>query len=483
MNGLPTMLGRWPVTLRVPLLVALLMVVVSAVISERVLTRLAETQSRHLSQLTDAYLDGLSSSLLPVVLHRDVWETFDKLDRAGELYGGLQLVRTVVTDADGAALASSDPREIATGAQLSESFLERFPETGLRTDIATGRAYLIRPMLHQERQIGAIYAIVDTSHLLRERREVLTQLVITNATITLLLALFGYVAVKRMVRPLRVLADRLQAGGQGDVEPIREPFPQSHEARRLFAAYNTLVDAVGEREALARRLAEEQRHASLGRLASGMAHEINNPLGGMFNALDTLKRHGDKPDARMKTIDLLERGLLGIRQVVGAALVTYRSDEPSRPLRHEDLEDIRLLAGPELRRRSVALNWTNEIDDKADISAASVRQIVLNLILNACSASPSGSVVAFAARSSEQSLIITVDDSGPGMPDDASIYLTAKALPDRPMGSGSRLGLWLVRRLAHELGACIDISESELGGARIRLTVPVVREEELAHVA
>ena len=61
------------------------------------------------------------------------------------------------------------------------------------------------------------------------------------------------------------------------------------ETGRLFRGFNRMARAVAEREALVARLADEERLASLGRLASGMAHEINNPLGGLFNAIDTLK--------------------------------------------------------------------------------------------------------------------------------------------------------------------------------------------------
>ena len=57
-----------------------------------------------------------------------------------------------------------------------------------------------------------------------------------------------------------------------------------------------------------------------------MAHEVNNPLGGLFNALDTLRRHGADPSVRESTLSLLHRGLWQIRKVVRSTIVTYRPE-------------------------------------------------------------------------------------------------------------------------------------------------------------
>ena len=101
--------SEWPITAKVPMLVVVLMLAVSAVITNQVLSRLAELQRRHFDELAASYLDGLSSSLVPAVLREDVWETFDILDRARSLYQGLKTTETVVANSRGTILAATDP--------------------------------------------------------------------------------------------------------------------------------------------------------------------------------------------------------------------------------------------------------------------------------------------------------------------------------------------------------------------------------------
>lgn len=74
--------GRWPLALRVPVLVSLLMIAAAAVLSQGALQRLSRDQERHLAELSAANLDGLATALQPAAIRRDVWETFDALDRA-----------------------------------------------------------------------------------------------------------------------------------------------------------------------------------------------------------------------------------------------------------------------------------------------------------------------------------------------------------------------------------------------------------------
>jgi signal transduction histidine kinase len=133
-----------------------------------------------------------------------------------------------------------------------------------------------------------------------------------------------------------------------------------------------LVRGVNERKLLATKLSEEEKFASLGRLASGIAHEINNPLGGMFNALDALKRHGDRDSVRQTSIRLIEQGLSGIRDLVRSTLVTYRADKNESVLPPRDLDDLRLLIHQEVKRKRLHLHWHNDIAEDLPLPAVAV---------------------------------------------------------------------------------------------------------------
>ncbi len=469
-------IGTLPLTVRVPAVVALLMIAVSVAVSELVLSRLIDTQERHLRAITGAYLDGLSSSLLPHVMRGDVWEVFDVLDRARDRYEALRPIETVVTGADARIIAATDPAKAPTLSPLPAEFSDRFARSDIATDGDEDRAYARRILTHQGQTIGAIYAALDISHLAAERADVVRTLLLSNALLTLLLAGVGYFATRRMVMPMRILGEHLRSSLDSVPEPIPAwMMPRSgSEARRLFDSYNALVRAEREREELTLKLAEEERLASLGRLASGMAHEINNPLGGLFNALDTIKRHGEAAPVRETAVSLVERGLNGIRDVVAAALHTYRPDRSPHPFGPSDVEDLRLLIRPELRRRALDLVWSNELIEGVDVPNAPMRQAVLNLLLNACAAAPHGGRIGLRAVRRSETVEIEVGDSGEGLPDSAVVILTTPTVP-APIGTGNGLGLWMVRRSVTEIGGAIVAARSELGGALVRIVIPVTK--------
>ena len=476
----------WPLRVKVPLLVAALMVVVGIVASQIVLLRLAATQETYLRQLSSAYLDGLSTALVPHVARRDAWETFDVLDRSRERYVGLDVIHAVVSLPDGRVLAASDPYAFPVLAPAPAALnAEARGGAELQIDTETARAVARRTLETGGGVIGNIYAQFDITGLLAERRNVLLALVLINCGVTFLLAAVGYIAVRRMLAPVGLLTEHVERMRDGEVVPIssdrlRDPHT---EFGRLFARFNAMARALAERKALAARLAEEEKLAQLGRLASGMAHEVNNPLGGLQNVIRTLRKHGADPGVRETSLDLLERGLTGICNVVRAALVTYKGGEHPERLTRSDLDDLRFLVQHEVSRRQLRLLWDNRLLADVAVDGGAVRQAVLNLLLNACAASPLRATVSVRAHLHEGALVIEIADRGPGLPADIAALLRdlqADQSPDRQGG----LGVWAAARLVARLKGRFEIDTVPGKGTRIAILIPAAAEEmELDHVA
>lgn len=468
---------RWSLAFKAPLIVAAFMLVVSIVMTNAVLSRLRETQERHLAVTSAIYLNGLAAALIPHVLRDDIWEIFDTVDRGAAMEGNFGRATIVVVDGKGATLAASDPKQAPVSSRQDDRERSFLSGADLIVDTEKARAFARRPLVHQDRRIGAIYVDYDVSHLLRERAEAFRTLAGTNAAIALLLAAVGYWIIRRMMGPLRTLSRHLDLGVAGAVQPIAsgEIARATHEFGRLFRRFNIMAEAVNDREAIAKELANEERLASLGRLASGMAHEINNPLGGLFNAIDTLKRHGDKPSIRKSSLDLVERGLTGIRDVVRSALTVYRADRNPRDLAPADLDDLKLLIRPEIDRRTLKLVWRNHLDSGLPLPATAVRQVVLNLLLNAVQVAPPGSPVRFDAAVVERDLIIEVQDKGPGFDEDARSVLTGEVdlAPTVHSGLGAGLGLWMTHRLVQDLGGHAFVHTQPDGGSIVRVVIPL----------
>ena len=473
----------WPITVKVPVAVASLMLLVGFVLSERVLSRLGDTQERHLVELSQSYLDGLSSAIIPSILREDNWEIYDAITRMQAINKSLHPIETIVTNAESAVIAASNPRQHPVGSIIKPERSGSGTPASFSFNVGADSASAVRVLSYPGRVAGIIYAEFDTRHLAAERRDVVIALTVTNGILTILLAVAGWFLVARMMRPVSILSEHLGVAQ----ETLAVPIPAHVVAKtggefgRLFRAYNGLVRSMKEREELGKRLAEEKRLGSLGRLASAVAHEINNPLGGLFNALSTLKSHGHLQSVRDVSLGLLERGLIGIRDVVRTTLTIYRTDVAPRDLSPADIDDLGLLIGPEARRKSVEITITNSLKGVVPVPSTPIRQAVLNLILNAVAAAPTGSEICVSAEATPDQLAIGVIDRGVGLPAFAADVLTGLSGTPPPLDGGG-LGLWTISRLVSDIGGQIVVEYPVSGGTAVRLNIPIA-QMELSNVA
>jgi signal transduction histidine kinase len=477
---------RWPLAVRVPLIVAALVVGVALATGQAVLSRLARDQERHLSELASAFLDGLATAVQPAAARADIWEAFDALDRARTRYGALRPILTAVLLPDGTVLASAEPRALPTGARLPAALAAQV-DAAARTgapllDAEAATAILARDLAEGEVALGRIVAQADIGPLLAERRAVVTTLVVANGGLALAFAAAGFLLVRHLLAPAELVRRRLmQAARGGRPVPVDVTAGLGPEHTALLTAWNRAAAASTEREAMASRLAEEERHAQVGRLAAAMAHEVNNPLGGLITAVDTLADHGEDPAVRSEAIGLLRRGLGDIRRVVRAGLLTWRGALGDARLAPQDFDDLRLLVRHEVTRRGLVLDWRNELPGEVAVDRTLARQVALNLLLNAAAASPPKGALRFCARELQGGgAVVEVSDAGAGLPRDMEAMLCA---PDGPPPADGGLGLWTAVRLARSLGGRIHRLPSETGTSLVA-ELPAARvQREAAHAA
>jgi len=449
-----------PLSVRVPLLVAVMMVSVGLVASQQVLAALDRQQVARIREIAQLHVEALSVALGPHVLRKDIWETYDTLVRAAGASQDRRTVFSAVADQSGRILAATDPRRAPVDSQLSALSANAQLPGDLLVSGDASQVKLLAPLIFQGRKVGQVLTELDISDLLSERSKAQRLLVFGNALVMGLLAMIGYFATRWMLLPIRRLATRMQ-----DTEGAPHPIPDDGiphgdtELAELVHTYNRMVRAIEAKADTERRLAARERFVSLGRLSSSLAHEINNPLGGLLNAADTIQTYADRPDVVRESADLLTRGLKHLRDVARATLDQNRLDRSGASLVPEDFDDLRLLIHPEVSRNRQDLNW--QVDAQPDtlglFAAAPVRQILLNLLLNATEAAGQGGTVGLKVERRDGALCLAVLDSGAGL----SMAANEKLLGVGTPAPGGGVGLRLVHDLVAEMNGTIRLGRAD----------------------
>lgn len=461
---------RIPLSLRVPLLAAGLMILVGVIASQQVLATLGQVQDARIREIGQLQVQALSVALGPHVLRDDIWEIYDTLERAAGETEGRRMIFTAVANEHGRVLAATDPVRAPLDSPISALTKGAQTPKALSVSGDAARIRLLAPLRYQGRTVGQIMTELDVADLVAERWRAGRLLLLGNALATGVLSILGYFAMRRMLMPIARLVRRMR-----DTANAPEPIPESDlprgdtEMTRLVRTYNAMTDAVEAKAETERRLAERERFVSLGRLSSSLAHEINNPLGGLLNAADTIRQYSDRPDVVRQSADILTRGLNHLRDVAQATLDQNRLDRSSAPLTFEDFEDLRLLIKPEISRQQQHLNWQIDASGQAlsCFASAPLRQISLNLLLNASTAAGTKGEVSLMVSEKPGVLCLSVGDSGDGLSDAAR----ARLLSDAPVPPGGGVGLRLVHDLVAELDGTIG-SERKDGRTFVDVTIP-----------
>lgn len=469
------MLNRLSYRIKTPLALTLVILVTTVTVSGILIWQ--GWQAAHAAFVDQAVSLGkvLARTVRPALLHDDTWQAYETLvtplDRAGE--PGRVLV---LADARGQVFAASAPRRFAILDDLAESAADPHLTRALASgeaSVVEGRngqyLYLVTPVLAEDgAMLGRLVQRYDQAMLGPRLAEVSGNVILSGLAALVLLLPLGWLAGKRLAEPLSHLADCLGRVGKALPDTIQCDFPVGNDEISLLSQrFKDMVVELKAKEELEKHLAQSDRLAALGRLSAGIAHEINNPLGGMLNAISNYRRRGSADPHAEKTLSLIERGLGQVRDTVSALLVEAKLE--SRALSPHDIEDLHTLIAADVQKKRIRLVWHNALTEPLPLPSAQVRQALLNLLLNAVHAAPEAGEVNCRVEPIERELRLEVGNAGPAIPPRRREHLFEPYFGE---GESHGLGLWVTYQLVRQLKGRIEV-DSIPGYTRFTLTLPM----------
>jgi PAS domain S-box-containing protein len=236
----------------------------------------------------------------------------------------------------------------------------------------------------------------------------------------------------------------------------------------------TVRDA-GTRAQLEDQIALATRLAALGRITSGVAHEVKNPLNAMVLQLEILKAKLAEHGATVKPqLDTLSSEIRRLDRVVKTFLDFTRPVELR--LSETDLEqlvrEVFTLAEPQAQQNHVQLMIEKDGPvPKLKVDRDLFKQALLNLVLNGCQAMPSGGKLKIRPRKSERRVELEIADQGVGIPPDVQPRIFSLFFTTKPGGSG--VGLAMAFRIIQLHNGSIEFSSEPNRGTTFRIALPV----------
>ena len=305
-------------------------------------------------------------------------------------------------------------------------------------------------------------------------------LVIAGAGAVAICGVLIVVLASTIQRPMIELQDQIERVGEGDLRASVSFAKRNDEIGDLGRNFNRMVQQLREsREEIEHlhrtQMSRAEHFATLGELATGLAHEIRNPLAGIAGVIEIVGRDLPAASPAKAVVKEVRHEIAQINRILTDLLETARPRPPQ--MRSTDLnttvEHAVMLARQQVRSKPIKIEFTPEPSlPQVEHDSDQIHQVLLNLLLNAEQAIEGRGLVRVAVLKQEDgAAVVTVSDTGRGIP--------AEHLPNifRPFfttkGNGTGLGLSLARRIIEEHRGQIDVASGPGKGTTFSVRLPV----------
>jgi two-component system NtrC family sensor kinase len=252
-------------------------------------------------------------------------------------------------------------------------------------------------------------------------------------------------------------------------------YPMPGDSKRVVCTYRDVT----EEQALTKRLIETEKMAAVGQLAGGVAHEINNPLGGILAFAQLMKRDPGRGPADQESLDLIEESALRCKRIV-ESLLKFSRHSRVEDRRHFDLskcvEDATVLfkaqlkANPKVKlEMNLASGLPKLFGDPAQLS-----QVILNLLQNGLQALPhaEGELRVDTGREGDRCYFV-VSDTGTGIEERHLPRIFEPSFTTKAPGEGTGLGLSIAYRIVQDHGGVFQVDTQVGQGSRFTVFLPI----------
>ena len=307
---------------------------------------------------------------------------------------------------------------------------------------------------------------------------------------------------RSLIRPLEDMVAASREIAAGDLNQRVQVTDQS-ELGLLSRSFNTMLDRIGEMktqleqwaktleqrvrersEQLAETqtaMARQQRLASLGQLAAGVAHEINNPLTGVLTFAHLLRQKESMDDQDRQDLDLIINETTRVSEIV-ARLLDFARERPSvkGPLNVNDLirQTVQLIRSQKRLARIAIEEALTEDLPRVKGDKNQLEQVLLNLLLNACEAMPDGGVLTVSTSARAGTVLVKVTDTGQGIKKEHLDRVFEPFFSTKPVGKGTGLGLSVSYGIVQQHGGSLEVDSVESKGTTFTVVLPSGRQEQ-----
>lgn len=267
-----------------------------------------------------------------------------------------------------------------------------------------------------------------------------------------------------------------------DYEVLAYPFPSAKEGDHVLVMH---YRDITEERRLQQELVQQEKMAAIGMLAGGVAHEINNPLGGILAFTQLLMREFQENDPIRSDLEEIERAALRCKKIV-QDLLDFSRVSSGREKTAVEIGAIMEKVFGFLRREFMSLNLKLHTDIDPNLPPVfgdgnRLQQVFLNLLTNAAQAMPKGGLITVRASHDPENrrVIVEIVDTGSGIKKDHLNKIFDPFFTTKSPGRGTGLGLSITYRIIREHNGTIQVESVEGEGTTFRLGLPQV---EASHI-